>query len=81
MECDYKRSNKLWIGDLTGFHPIGFQALTKPLFIGSDLLTEQYVFSLVLIVSAYCIVTVTRRWMSTPSRLGLETRLRDILLH
>jgi len=59
MECDYKRSNKLWIGDLTGFHPIGFQALTKPLFIGSDLLTEQYVFLLVLIVSAYCIVTVT----------------------
>ena len=59
MEHDYKRFNKLWIGDLTGLHPIEFQALTEPLFIGSDLFTKRYMFLSVLIVSTYCIVTVT----------------------
>jgi len=36
-------------------------------------------------ISAYCQHLVYsycyRRWMSTPSRLGLETRLRDMLLY
>src|SRR5712672_1852581 len=79
-ERDHERSDKSDFGDLTSLHPIGFQALTECLFIGSDLLTKRYVVSSALIVSTYCAVTAPQSSSVSGCVTGSRERVWERLL-